>query len=191
MYDNVFGDYMAALNPAARDAVGGFFGYYGGPPSSLVRNPDGSVNYTPSYGNPYAAINPFAYRHISRENNPGDMLMADVIRAQTADYATRYAPLEDFLASEITATGTRALAGDLDRTRQYVMGSAENIQGQQNRQLQRLGLAGDSSLASSNTTVSAMVGGLNDTRLRDIDRRERIISGGLGPITARARGAMA
>ena len=73
---------------------------------------------------------------------PGDKLFADIIRAQTTDYETRFAPFEDALAGMITRTGTTNLAGDLERTRGAITGAAQNVQGMANRSAERLGIAG-------------------------------------------------
>lgn len=187
----MFENYLQALGGPTRGAVGGFYGYgtptYFGSPSSISRNPDGSINYSASSANPYASVNPYQYSYMRPEDMPGDQLYADLIRAQTADYMNRFAPIENFLANEITATGTRALAGDLERTRGAIMGAGMNVQGQADRGMERYGLANNADIANSNSQVSALVGGLNDTRLRDIDRRQMLLTGGLGGITQRAR----
>ena len=97
-------------------------------------NPDATYRGVPSYsggmGNPYAGINPYQYSYMDPKENPGDKLFADLIRAQTQDYLTRFAPIENFLASEITATGTKALAGDLQRTRDAIDTSSLMFRGQ-------------------------------------------------------------
>ena len=116
---------------------------------------------------------------------PGDRLLADLIRAQTDDYLTRFAPFEDRLAGMITRTGTTNLAGDLERTTNAITGAAENVQGTINRDAQRLGIA--SSQMDPNSTTSTLVGGLNETRARDSDRRLQLLTGGLSGITQRVR----
>jgi hypothetical protein len=181
----MFENYLQALGGPTRGAVSGFYGY--GTPSNIFRSPDGSVNFSAAGGNPYAGINPYQYSNLSSTEMPADQLYADLIRAQTADYMNRFAPVENFLASEITATGTQALAGDLERTRGAIMGAGVNVQGQADRGMERYGLTNNADIANSNSQVSALVGGLNDTRLRDIDRRQMLLTGGLGGITQQAR----
>ena len=165
-----FEEYMNALNPEAAAAVGNFYGYGGA-----------------SAGNPYASINPYAYRGMDRRDAPGDKLYADIVRAQTSDYLNRFAPVEDFLAGQITATGTQSLQGDLDRTRSSVLGAGANVAAQQGRAMERFGVANNAGVANQNSTVSALVGGLNDTRLRDQDRRMALLTGGVGAISQKAR----
>ena len=153
-------------------------------------NDDGANRGVPTYSgssyNAYSGINPNAYANSRPEDMGGDKLYADLIRAQTNDYMTRYAPIENFLASEITATGTKALAGDLSRTRSAVTGASTNIQGIQNRGMERFGLSNAPSNQNKMSTVGTLVGGLNDTRARDSDRRESLITGSLGGIEQNA-----
>ena len=163
-----FQAYMMALNPETAAQVGSFYGY-------------------PQGGNAYSQIDPFAYSGLGRDENPGDKLYADLVRAQTQDYMTRFAPVENDLISRITPTGTTSLAGDLERTQQAVLGAGLNVQGQQNRSMERLGLYGNSSIGNGNDTVGALVGGLNDTRLRDSDRRMQLLTGVGGAVAQRAR----
>jgi hypothetical protein len=151
-------------------------------------NPDGANRGVPTYaggmGNPYASINPNRYSYLDPKENPGDKLFADLIRAQTQDYLTRFAPVENFLASEITATGTRALEGDLQRTRDAVATSSANVQGTMNRDAARYGV--DAQQLDQNTMTSTLVGGLNATRMRDSDRRLALL-GGMGGVTSKAQ----
>ena len=153
-------------------------------------NDDGANRGVPTYSgssyNAYSGINPNAYANSRPEDMGGDKLYADLIRAQTNDYMTRYAPIENFLASEITATGTKALAGDLSRTRSAVTGASTNIQGIQNRGMERFGLSNAPSNQNKMSTVGTLVGGLNDTRARDSDRREALITGSFGGIAQNA-----
>ena len=119
---------------------------------------------------------------------PADQLYADLIRAQTQDYNARFAPVENFMAQQITATGTQSLAGDLERTRSNMGSAVTNVQGQQNRDMSRMGLQGGGNFANSTTAVGGLVGGLNDTRLRDADRRQALLTGSLSGIGQKARG---
>lgn len=142
-------------------------------------------NYNPS--NPYASINPNRYNNLKAKENPGDKLYADLIRAQTQDYNQRFAPLERFMADQITATGTKSLEGDLMRTRQNMGTAVGTAQGQSNRDMARMGLQNTGNIANSTAAVGGLVGGLNDTRLRDADRRQSILSGSLSGISQKAR----
>lgn len=165
-----FEAYMRALNPDTADQVGQFYGYG---------------------GNPYASIDPQRYSGLAPDEKPADKLYADLVRAQTQDYMNRFAPIEQDLVSRLTPTGTTSLAGDLDRTQQAVLGAGMNVQGQQNRSMERLGLYGNSAIGNGNDTVGALVGGLNDTRLRDSDRRMQLLTGVGGTVSQRTRGSLA
>lgn len=146
----------------------------------------GVPEYTGSSANVYAGLNPNAYSNSKPEDLGGDKLYADLIRAQTRDYMTRYAPVENFLASEITNTGTKALAGDMQRTREAVIGASGNVQGQLSRGMERYGLTRTPSSQNNMNTVSTLVGGLNATRAADSDRRTQLLTGSLSGISQKA-----
>ena len=117
----------------------------------------------------------------------GQRLFADVIKRQTEDYLNRFAPIENALASSITSTGTTYLQDDLQRTREGITGGIANAQGQMNRNQARYGAVTRVGEDLSQEGVSAMVGGLNDTRTRDSDRRMAVLGGGLNDLGAKAR----
>ena len=167
LFPQVFGDYLSSLSPDVAGEVGSFYG-------------TGETNA-------YSNINPNKYAYMKAKEQPGDQLYADLIRAQTRDYNQRFAPIENFMAGQITATGTKSLGADLDRTRSNMGSAVTNVQGQQNRDMARMGLQGNSNVANSTTAVGGLVGGLNDTRLRDADRRQSILSGSLSGIAQKAR----
>jgi hypothetical protein len=129
-------------------------------------------------------INPNAYLGDNKEG--ASRLFADIIRAQTQDYLTRFAPIEDYLAGTITRTGTTFLEGDMERTRDAVMGGAQSARDQYTRQFERYGVMGKQ-LDNTNATTSALVGGMNDTRDRDVDRKIALLGGGLGSIGMKTR----
>jgi hypothetical protein len=164
---NAFTNYLAQLDPEISGIVGNFYGY----------SPD----------NPYAQINPYKYSYMDAKDQPGDQLYADLIRAQTQDYNQRFAPIENFMAGQLTATGTKSLEGDLANTRENMNAAAANVQSQQNRNMGRMGLQNTGNVFNSLTAVGGLVGGLNDTRLRDSDRRQSILSGSLSNISQKAR----
>jgi len=163
---NNYDNYLNALSSEANYEVSNFYG---------------------DESNPYSSINANRYNRMSQEQMPGDKLYADLIRAQTRDYNQRFAPIENFMAGQITATGTKSLGADLDRTRSSMGSAVTNVQGQQNRDMGRMGLQGNSNVANSTMAVGGLVGGLNDTRLRDADRRQSLLSGSLSGISTKAR----
>lgn len=160
---NKMSQYLQMLSPETAEEVSGFYDYG---------------------NNPYSGLNPYKY---SGQDDSGDKLYADLIRAQTRDYNQRFAPVENFMAGQITATGTKSLGDDLARTRSSSMGAVNNVQGQQGRAMGRMGLTNRSNIATSMSSVGGLVGGLNDTRLRDTDRRNSILSGSMSGISQKAR----
>jgi len=195
-----FATLIGQLGPDARDAVSQFyFGddgvpTYGGnaPAQTPVTGTEdagiagifGGTGASYDYTNNYQNINPNAYLDDDKEG--ASRLFADIIRAQTQDYLTRFAPIEDYLASTITRTGTTFLEGDMERTREAVMGGAQSARDQYTRQFERYGVMGKQ-LDNTNATTSALVGGMNDTRDRDVDRKIALLGGGLGSIGMKSR----
>ena len=187
---------MAMLNPEMQQQVSSFYGNRGSVQRANAMRGNGGFGGGgyggPQYyggmasgSNPYANINPYRYSGMNPKESPGDKLLADLIRAQTQDYQTRFAPIENMLASSITRTGTTFLEGDLERTRGAVMGASQNVQGMANRSAERLGVTGTQ--MDPNSTTSTLVGGLNETRMRDSDRRLQLLTGGLSGITQNVR----
>lgn len=179
-------EFLQSLPDASRQEFFDFYGGGGGSQGASVENtgtPASPVyNYNPT--NNYSGINPSAYAGDDKEG--ASRLFADIIRAQTDDYLNRFAPIEDFLAGTITRTGTTFLEGDMARTREAVMGGGLSAQGQYSRNLERYGVMGKQ-LDNSMATTSALVGGLNDTRDRDEDRKLALLGGGLGSIAPKIR----
>ena len=192
---NYFDVFMSTLPRDAQQQVASFYGRGGGGgggmgqggsgPSSVINTgTDANPNFVYNPSNPYRNVNPNSYAGDEKEG--ASRLFADIIRAQTEDYLNRFAPIEDFLASSITDKGTTFLEGDLERTRDAVLGGSMAAAGQYNRSLERFGVMGRN-LDNSMATTSALVGGLNDTRVRDEDRKIAILGGGLGSIAPKVR----
>jgi len=195
-----FNTLIGMLGPDARDAVSQFyFGDDGVPtygdnapaPTPLTGTEDAGIagifggrGESYDYTNNYQNLNPNAYLDDDKEG--ASRLFADIIRAQTQDYLRRFAPIEDYLASTITRTGTTFLEGDMNRTREAITGGAQSARDQYTRQFERYGVMGKQ-LDNTNATTSALVGGMNDTRDRDVDRKIALLGGGLGSIAQKAR----
>lgn len=179
--------FLQSLPDAARQEFFDFYGGGGDQQEAVIGNTGTAASPVYNYNanqNPYGGINPNAYAGDDKEG--ASRLFADIIRAQTEDYLNRFAPIEDFLAGTITRTGTTFLEGDLERTREAVLGGGLAAQGQYSRNLERYGVMGKQ-LDNSMATASAMVGGLNDTRDRDEDRKLALLGGGLGSIAPKIR----
>jgi hypothetical protein len=180
-------EWLASLPEETAEQVGTFYntptGQYGGPWDQGGRQ---QTPYDPN--NPYGHINPYAYSGMDREDNPADRLLAQLTRAQLRDYQERFQPAENFLAANITQTGTAQLEADLERTRGSVIQGRDNVRGQSDRFRERYGLSAlGASTGAANATASSMVGGLNMTRSRDSDRQNALLTGGLGAIGQNAR----
>ena len=161
--------------PAYSSFMGGFFGDIQGDAEQAAQ--------AAQFANT-GRINPNAY--LGDEKEGASRLFADVIRAQTQDYLTRFAPIEDFLAGSITQKGTTFLEGDMQRTQDAIRQGAQSARDQYTRRFERYGVAGrqlDNNLAET----SAMVGGMNDARDRDVDRKIALLGGGLGSISMKSR----
>ena len=167
----IFKDFLGMLSEDVANQVSEFYG--------VPQEYDG--------GNPYSNINPTSYFGRDPKSYPGDQLYSDLIRAQTRDYMMRFAPVEDQLAQSITPTGTTYINQDLENTRQAFGGAAQSIAGQMGRQSERLGLSPQQDNGFQNQSVSAMVGGINDTYTRDQDRRSALLTGGLGALSQNVR----
>lgn len=180
-------EFLQSLPDEARQQFFDFYGDGGESQAAQIGNSGTAAspvyNYNPNQ-NPYGGVNPSAYAGDDKEG--ASRLFADIIRAQTEDYLNRFAPIEDFLAGTITRTGTTFLEGDMARTRESVMGGGLAAQGQYSRNLERFGVMGKQ-LDNSMATTSALVGGLNDTRDRDEDRKLALLGGGLGSIAPKIR----
>lgn len=181
-----FDEYMSLLNPEMQSQVGSYYntgsvqranamrgGGFGGPFGGSTQN----------YGNGF--INPYRYSGLSVKESPGDKLYADIIRQSTRDYEEFYAPQERRLLGMITSTGTTFLPEELERTRGAILGAAENVQGTSDRNAARLGIR--NTAMDQNNITSTLVGGANETRLRDVDRRLQMITGGLSGVSGKAR----
>ena len=182
------GGFFNSLPPELQSAFMEFYGMSGdgGQSDSYIENlgTNAAPNYNYTGGNSYASVNPNAY--LGDEKEGASRLFADIIRSQTSDYLNRFAPVEDFLASSITSTGTTFLEGDMQRTRNAITGGAASARGQYQRNLSRFGIQGGA-LDNSMDEVSALVGGMNDTRDRDADRKIALLGGGLGAIAPKVR----
>lgn len=115
--------------------------------------------------------------------NTAEYLARDLLRAQRRYYEDVYRPREIKLFNEILYDYDRIVEEDLGRTKEMVSGAFGAEAGAASRQAGRYGLAGatpDLGLAET----SAMVGGLNRTRLTAEDRRMALLGGGLDALNA-------
>lgn len=146
----------------------------------------GDMTYSPM-SSAYDPINPRAYSDDKKKG--ASRLSADVIRAQYQDYMERFAPIEDFAVGQLTDRGTKDGIYDLARAQNAITNAGMNLQGQQERAMGRYGLAmTGNNIAGSNQVTGAMVGGLNQARFADEERRLALLGGGAGGPSMGAQG---
>ena len=143
------------------------------------------INYTPAQSS-YGGINTY----VSPKDKEGaQKLNAEVIRAQYADYESRFQPLEDMATGLLTEKGTKDLPLELERTKQAIGGVVGNIQGQQERAMERFGQTSKArAIDTSPAAAGAMVGGLNKAVMDDEERRMKLLGGGTSAVSEAARG---
>tara|TARA_B100001093_G_scaffold87380_1_gene79289 strand:+ start:501 stop:1145 length:645 start_codon:yes stop_codon:yes gene_type:complete len=166
---------VGGAGPAYSNSMGGAMNAVQGDAEQIARGQQFSAT---------GRIDPNSYLGDDKEG--ASLLFADVIRAQTQDYLTRFAPIEDFLAGTITQKGTTFLEGDMQRTQDAISQGAQSARDQYTRRFERYGVAGRQ-LDNNLTETSAMVGGMNDARDRDVDRKIALLGGGLGSISMKSR----
>jgi hypothetical protein len=136
--------------------------------------PSASFNPQPSA---FGGINPYAYAGDKKKG--ASRLSADLIRAQYADYESRFAPVENFAVQALRPNGTMDGQFDVARSRQSVLNAGANLQGQQERAMGRFGLGVTApNIASSNEVTGGVVAGTNQARMADADRRLQMLGGG-------------
>jgi hypothetical protein len=126
-------------------------------------------------GNAYAGIDASTY--LSDKKKGASNLNAAITRAQYDDYERRFMPIEDMAVGLLKGRNTADLPFDLARTQQSIAGAAENFQGQQERSQSRYGLKSKMGVTNTVDLAGAMVGGLNQTKLADEDRRMGLLAG--------------
>lgn len=156
----------------------------------------GSISPDFQPGAMYAPINyqsaPNAYASVNTDTTGKDgaqRVNADVIRAQYADYERRFQPIENMAIGLLTESGTKDLPLDLARTRQTIGGVFGNVQGQQDRAMERFGQTNKArDITGSNAEAGTMVAGLNTATFADEERRMKLLGGGSTSAASVVRG---
>lgn len=108
--------------------------------------------------------------------------LADLYEAEFQDYLNRFFPVEQDLIQQMT-TGFEGLQQEeIGRAQQATATQYANVQGQQARRMAGYGLQMSSGYAqdASRGETSAIVAARNFARLRSEERRNQILSGGIG-----------
>lgn len=139
-------------------------------------DPESTKNYQPN-SNPYYTVNPNRTGKTAAQDT-----RAELARAEFEDYKSRYLPLEESLIQAVGTDYQKSVDQDLSRTRTAVTGAFRGAEAQQDRNAGRYGLAAQPA-AYDMAETSAMVGGLNSTRIQGEDRRLALLSGGMNAIS--------
>lgn len=161
------------------------------PPARMYTDPYAAVPaqtmsdlnaYGEQYGTGIYTVNPNR-----RGRNSAELTNRDLIQAQFADYTNRYLPVAMGLIRDVGIGYESNLQNELGMTSRAIAASFGAEEGAAKRRAERYGLRRDFDLG--NEQVSAMVGGMNATRLAAQDRRASVMgAAGLGRAAAVSSG---
>ena len=145
-------------------------------------NPGFGFGGEPGYGgqtpNPgYNYVNPFR-----KGDQAAQETLADLYEAEFQDYLNRFYPVEQDLIYQMTEGFEGLQQEEIGRAQEAVAKQYANVRGQETRRQAGYGLSlnpqGQADYQRSQT--SALVAAKNFARMRSVERRNQIISGGLG-----------
>lgn len=145
--------------------------------SGLFKDDRDEYGYRDPYGNNNLYVNPFRQGDQSAQDT-----LADLYEAEFQDYLNRFFPVEQDLINQMT-TGFEGLQQEeIDRAQGAVARQFANTRGQEMRRQAGYGVSlrpetqGDYQRAEASSLVAAR----NFARMRSVERRNQILSGGLG-----------
>lgn len=145
--------------------------------SGLFKDNRNEYGYGDPYGNNNLYVNPFRTGSQSAQDT-----LADLYEAEFQDYLNRFFPVEQDLINQMT-TGFEGLQQEeIDRAQGAVARQFANTRGQEMRRQAGYGVSlrpetqGDYQRAEASSLVAAR----NFARMRSVERRNQILSGGLG-----------
>lgn len=145
--------------------------------SGLFKDNINEYRYGDPYGNNNLYVNPFRTGSQSAQDT-----LADLYEAEFQDYLNRFFPVEQDLINQMT-TGFEGLQQEeIDRAQGAVARQFANTRGQEMRRQAGYGVSlrpetqGDYQRAEASSLVAAR----NFARMRSVERRNQILSGGLG-----------
>ena len=143
--------------------IDGMFGNYG------------SGNYGQPGGNLY--VNPFR-----KGDQAAKDTLADLYEAEFADYLRRFFPVEQDLIRQMTTGFGELQQEEIDRAQGAVARQFANTRGQEMRRQAGFGvsLRPETQADFQRTEASSLVAARNFARMRASERRNQILSGGLG-----------
>lgn len=142
-----------------------------------------TFDYSGGYQNVY---NQTPGNYFVDPNRKGDSAaqdtLADLYEAEFQDYLNRFFPVEKDLIQQMTTGFGGLQQEEIGRAQEATARQYANVQGQQARRMAGYGLQQDSGYAqdASMGETGAIVAARNFARLRSEERRQQILSGGVG-----------
>lgn len=132
-------------------------------------------NNTPNPG--YTYVNPYRQGDTAAQDT-----LADLYEAEFADYLRRFFPVEQDLIQQMTTGFEELQQEEIGRAQRAVARQYANVRGQEGRRMSGFGLAlrPESGADFRRSETSALVAARNFARMRSEERRQQVISGGLG-----------
>lgn len=135
----------------------------------------------PGYNNQpnpgYTYVNPYRQGDTAAQDT-----LADLYEAEFADYLQRFFPVEKDLIQQMTTGFEELQQEEIGRAQRAVARQYANVRGQEGRRMAGFGLSlrPGSEQDFRRSETSALVAARNFAQMRSLDRRQQIISGGLG-----------
>ena len=155
--------------------MGGLGNPYGQNNSYFQGEPGFGGADTPNPG--YNYVNPFRQGDQAAQDT-----LADLYEAEFADYLRRFFPVEKDLIEQMT-TGFEALQQEeIGRAQEAVARQYANVRGQETRRQAGYGISlrPESQADFKRSETSALVAARNFAQMRSVERRQQVLSGGLG-----------
>jgi len=122
-------------------------------------------------------VNPFRSGDQSAQNT-----LSDLYEAEFQDYLNRFFPVEQDLIQQMTTGFGELQQEEINRAQGAVAKQYANVRGQEGRRQAGYGvsLRPETQVDYQKSETSALVAARNFARMRSVERRNQIISGGLG-----------
>lgn len=134
------------------------------------------------YNNPYSSRNNLYVNPFRSGDQAAQDTLADLYEAEFEDYLQRFFPVEQDLIQQMT-TGFEGLQQEeISRAQEAVAKQYANVRGQEGRRQAGFGLSLRPETQSDfqRSETSALIAARNFARMRAGERRQQVLSGGLG-----------
>lgn len=134
------------------------------------------------YNNPYSSGNNLYVNPFRSGDQAAQDTLADLYEAEFEDYLQRFFPVEQDLIQQMT-TGFEGLQQEeISRAQEAVARQYANVRGQEGRRQAGFGLSLRPETQSDfqRSETSALIAARNFARMRAGERRQQVLSGGLG-----------